>query len=269
MGRKRRLKRERRENLTAEYSVAMSEPKQKGLNPRFDRMLTLFAFAALLIGLVLLTPLLANKQTGELKTLSAQVFSQLEAQQNDLLYGTFSSAFKEKYTPEGLIAWLGDKGLTDIKHVEKVWTQEGKSQAIVRARFEQAGQVGLLSAFFVSPPKLSLQNRWELAQICRADQQVKDLLTQFLSQLENKQYQSAYDMTADGVIKQSLYTPKAFAGHIQSLNIPFNHEWLWQPLASEDQLLVLHGTIQGKRYRIELLEKPDSCEYLILDFKKD
>ena len=88
-----------------------------------------------------------------------------------------------------------------------------------------------------------------------------------MSLLYAQDFKAAYALTADDVIRQSLYTPDAFAKHVQSLALPAKEFWQWQTLQSEGELLVLPATAAGILYRLELLEKPDSCEYLVLNLR--
>lgn len=270
MGRQRRLKQERREQQSAQTQEpsALKDVKGQGLNVRLDRRLTLFAFVVLLLVLVLLTPILTRKQSHELQSLSERVFSQLEAQDMQALRLLFTSGFQKKYSPSGLSSWLEKKGLSKVQRVEKVWEQIGKTQAIVRGRFEMAGKPGILTASFLSVPSLSLDNRWQLAQLCRADLPIQSLVSKFLVLLQAQDYSGAYALTADGVIRQSIYTPGAFAKHIKALALPRAEPWEWQPLQSLGERLILPGTLSGKQYHFELLEKPDTCDYLILELKE-
>src|SRR5690606_14336965 len=114
----------------------------------------------------------------------------------------------------------------------------------------------------------SLSNRWLLANLCRSDTQVHELLARFTQALADQNWQSAYALTASGAgLDAQSQSLQSFIQAQQKLKLS-ESPWQWGTLNAEEAMLRIEGQSEQGRLRVQLLENPERCQVLIAKLER-
>lgn len=263
MGRKQRLRAERKAKAPLKSQNALSPPPAPDRLKHLDRWLTGLGFIALLGLAAFVAPGLARKQDHDFQSTVKQSITALQEPDLQRVHAELTPILQGNYTPAQLGTLLQERQLLDLRGLEAVEEQKTGTQGVVHMRFQQRGQTGWLSALYLNLPELTLQNRWRLASLCRSDLAVQEQAQQFVTALQQQRWESALGLTT-----ASLSTPPPDApdaARLQSLRreLPTGPVASWESLRIQDHQLLLAARWPSARLRLRLQVDPLSCQVRI------
>lgn len=269
MGKKSRRQRAARQAAPHAEAPASENPAPAPLLG-LDRTLTLLAFVGLVGLVVVLTPILGQRSQQGFAQRSEALLSALQSNDSaSALRRQLSEELQARYSSISLNDWLQALTLDQLTQTDKVFEQTHKQRGLLRARFERKGQPGLLTAAFINAPSLSLDNRWQVINLCRSDREIAALLQQLRQAVQQGDAAAAYALSAAG---QGLQAPQsggaeAWLKHLRGLGLQSESAWQWALPEAESPMIRVTGQQGALRLQAEILENPEQCQYLVASLK--
>ncbi len=233
------------------------ESPQKGPLASADRFFTLVGFGILIMLVIVIAPYFAHKQDRDFEATAKQAVAELQSQKEpDLL----SEAARKQ---------LKDLNAYPVKDAEQVFIQANAKQASIRVRFDNTPAQGLLTLGFLLKQELSLSSRWNAVSFCRPDQKGAQVARDYLNALQNKDFQTAYNLSMAAVSDlETGITLKAFQSYAEGF-LAQNKTALSQlstplpPPKVDSQNQQLTARWSAGAIELELLENPLQCAYAV------
>ncbi|MBF2054043.1 MAG: hypothetical protein IGS03_11355 [Candidatus Sericytochromatia bacterium] len=269
MGKKSRRQRRKAPLQTADIPVPDQETPPAPLLG-LDRILTLLAFVGLVGLVVFFTPILGQRSQQAFEQRASALLQALEQPESaSALHEQLSQDLQTRYSPDSLNGWLQQLTLDQLSQTELVFQQTRKQRGLLRAHFERQGQPGLLTASFMNAPSLSLENRWQVMNLCRSDREISVLLQKLREAVQQNDAPAAYALSAAG---QGLQRPdtggaEAWLKQLRQLGLQSESAWQWGLPEGREAMLRVSGQQGTLRLEAEIIENPEQCQYLLASIR--